>query len=384
MAVKSIINGTCISETISGEVVLEITDNTIASITNNKPDANTEIIDAQNCFITPGLIDIHIHGGCGCNFLDNPLQNLDKLLNNFLQHGVCTFLPTIMTAKKALMLESIDFFSSLKIDEKLPQVAGINIEGPFLSKDFKGIHPQEKIQAITSSELKEYINDRVKIITLAPEAGLTEELIKELTSKGIVVALGHSGCSYEMAMSSASSGAKLVTHLYNAMSKFHHRSPGLTGAALTNDELYVELICDGFHVHTAALSMAIKAKPDNRIILITDCIALRDAETSDYFVGSDKITVQGGRPVNKKGTLSGSVLTLDTAVKNLVQWGLTDFKTAIKYATYNPAELLNISNNYGDIKPGMPANLTFWDKATLNIRATMIKGCYYLFAQADF
>lgn len=359
---------------------LWVKDGVIITIDSSEAIKTYETIDASGCYVTPGLIDIHIHGGAGCNFLDCQPESIRKLKFDLIQHGVSAFLPTIMTGSESKMIYNISFLSEYAREQSpfLPEICGINLEGPFLSEQKKGIHSARDLKKLSINEIKKFLNGSIKIVTIAPELDPVGEVISYLTKHGIIVSIGHSEASYEQSVRASGFGARLVTHLYNAMTEFHHRSPGLIAESLMNDALYIELIADGVHIHPAAIKLALKIKPNNKIILISDSIALRNTDAFEYFVGADRIHVEGNRAVNAQGVLSGSILALDQSVKNLVRWGLTDFCTAINYASYNPAMLLGINKVHGSILPGSKANIILWDKENLSIKAAVVGGKLYI------
>ncbi|MEW5821430.1 MAG: N-acetylglucosamine-6-phosphate deacetylase, partial [Cyanobacteriota bacterium] len=338
-----------------------------------------EIINAADCYVTPGLIDIHIHGGLGCNFLEFSEEKIILLKKDLLKHGVTSIYATVMTASKNIMIDAIKSLSEYinKQDPLLPEILGLNIEGPFLSSEYRGIQPEKDLLTLNKEILKEFLTEKVKILTLAPELDEYGINISYLKSNNIIPAMGHSLATFEQANKAIEQGIVLVTHLYNAMRRFHHRSPGILAASLLSRNVYTEIIADGIHVHPAAIELVVKARPNNKIILISDSIALRDVDNYEYFVGEDKITVKDNKAINNKGVLSGSVLSLDDSIRNLVKWGVVEFSEAINYASINPATLLGIDDKYGSIIPDKIANIVIWDKKTLKIKATIIQGHYH-------
>jgi N-acetylglucosamine-6-phosphate deacetylase len=376
MKVICIKNGTLVTPFGCINDSLWIEDSIITHIGYHDTYKKFDLIDASSCYITPGLIDIHIHGGAGCNFIACTTDELDTLKKDLLKHGITKLIPTVMTAPADQMLNAIDVLSRYidKQDPYLPCFTGINVEGPFLSPQRKGIHPSKHLDNLSIETVNKYINDKVKILTLAPELDKTGQVIPFLTKKGIIVSLGHSISSYEKALQASQSGAKLVTHIYNAMEPFHHRNPGIMAAALVDDSLFVELIADGIHVHPGAIKLAIKAKPVDKVILISDSIALRDSPETSYSVSGEKITIRDNKAVNNSGVLSGSIVTVDQCIRNLVQWGIADFPTAVTFATFNPAKLLGIYQEKGCMYHKCRADLVIWDKQTLEIKNTIING----------
>ena len=381
MACKLIKNGCLVSSKGYVEEDLLIQNDLIVCDVRNIDNNNLEIIDASDCYVTSGLIDIHVHGGKGCNFLECSDKLIKILKTDFLKHGVTTFLPTIMSASKDKMINNIQFLTNYiqNQDKTLPEALYINLEGPFLSVEYKGIHQEEDLRQVNTELLEELISNKVKIITIAPELDDNGYLISSLISRNIVVSIGHTSATYKQAIDAIDAGATLATHLFNGMIPFHHRKPGLLPAILLKDSVYTEIIADGEHVHPAAIELVLKTKPSDKIILISDSIPLRDCPEMDYYIGKDKIFISGNKPVNANGVISGSILTIDKAVRNIVNWGLADFKTAISFVTSNPAKLLGIENIYGNLCHGTSANIVLWDKKTLNIKATIVNGkCYWI------
>lgn len=347
-----------------------------------------DIIDAKDCYVTPGLLDIHVHGGVGCSFLDCSIDKISTLKKDLIKHGITAIMPTIMTAPVEKMCENINFLTNYiqNQEDYLPDFLGLNLEGPFLSPDFCGIHSRQHVQELNTSVLEKLLTNAVKIITLAPELDKKGINISYLNSRNIIVSMGHSGASYEEALNAVEHGTKLVTHLYNAMKPFHHRSPGIISTALLEDSVYVELIADGVHVDPAAIKLTLKIKPKNKVILVSDSIALRDCPAMDYYVGDQKIFIKDNKAVNAEGIISGSIVTLDQSVRNLVKWGIADFPTAINYAVFNPAKLLNLSGHKicyanqgfrGCIYNDCRADIVLWDKDSLKIKATIVNGRVY-------
>lgn len=380
MSYKVVKNGCLVSSKGYIEEDLLIDNDLIQSNINICDREDLEIIDASGCYVTPGLIDIHVHGGAGCSFLDCSDKKIDKLKRDFVKHGVTTFLPTIMSASKEKMINNVKFLTDYIKDQdpNLPEALYINLEGPFLSIEYKGIHQEKDLKLINNELLEALLSDKVKIITIAPELDENDDIVPSLVARNMVVSIGHTSASYEDAIKAIEAGASLATHLFNGMVSFHHRKPGLLPAILLKDSVYAELIADGEHVHPAAIELVLKTKPLDKIILISDSIPLRNCPEMDYYIGKEKIFIRGNKPVSASGVISGSILTVDKAIRNVVNWGLVDFKTAIGFVTTNPAKLLGVENNTGSLSHGNKANMVLWDKQSLAIKATIINGkCYW-------
>jgi N-acetylglucosamine-6-phosphate deacetylase len=211
--------------------------------------------------------------------------------------------------------------------------------------------------------LTDAINGLNAILSLAPEVEENMRLIAKLKAQGLVVAIGHSNATYEQAMESFSNGVSHATHLYNAMSEFDHREPGVVGAVLDSDDVTAELIADGVHVHPAALRLAVARKGPERICLVTDSMMAAGVGDGVYAWGEEKIEVQGNRAtVLGSGILAGSVLTMNAAVKNMVDWTGVTINQAINMASLNPARVLGVEDEIGSIQNGKLANLVMFDQ----------------------
>jgi N-acetylglucosamine-6-phosphate deacetylase len=212
-------------------------------------------------------------------------------------------------------------------------------------------------------------------VTLAPEQDEELAYTKFLTQRRIRVSAGHSNATVEEMEDAIDAGVTGITHLYNAMRPFHHREPGIVSVALNRDDLYTEIISDGVHVHPEAVRLALRNKPRERVILISDCLALAGLpEGSCLEFGQQRVTNRNGQAINEEGRLAGSTTFVNHCVKNLVFWELMTFPQAVQFATANPADYLGIGKEYGRILPGYYADVVLWDKNTLEVKITLING----------
>jgi N-acetylglucosamine-6-phosphate deacetylase len=296
-------------------------------------------IDCKDKFIIPGLIDIHIHGCGGFSAMDGKIYEMSLFLAD---HGITSFVPTTVTAPKdRLKTVAGKVFQAMRDNNYVSQVLGLNLEGPWISRKKPGAQSKQHIRKSSMEEFDE-INESnvVKIITLAPEENM--DIIKQI-SKRTIVSIGHSNADYDTAKRAVAMGAKLFTHTFNAMSGFHHREPGVAGAALESDETYCEIIPDLIHVHSAAIKILIKAKGVDKVILVTDAIEAAGLGDGEYELNLGRASVRNGACRLPNGNLAGSTLTLDRGVRNIVNMGI-NLKDAIKMATVNPAVLLGIED----------------------------------------
>jgi len=337
-------------------------------------DAN--IYDFRDCYILPGFIDTHIHGCEGANTFDGSLESLKNVALKLVKHGVIGFLPTAVAMPMESLLRVTEAVGTA-MTQDLPgaRILGLNIEGPFVNPEKKGALIVGFMRKPDLEEMKELFNaskGSLRIVTIAPELEGALDVIKWLSLHGVIVSFGHTNARYEDAIKGFNAGGRLVTHLFNAMREYHHRDPGIIGAALTRDDVFVEIIADGIHVDPAAIKMVIKAKNYDKILIISDATPLAGFPDGEYtFPGFPKITIKNGKATLPDGTLAGSTLTLDKALKNLVNWGIPIEKAALMLST-NKARLLNLPTK-GELKVGYDADMVILNK-DFEVLMTIVEG----------
>ncbi|MEC9490188.1 MAG: N-acetylglucosamine-6-phosphate deacetylase, partial [Halanaerobiales bacterium] len=304
-------------------------------------EAEMEVIDAEGGYLAPGMIDTHIHGGGGFDTMDASPEALNKISDILAAHGVTSFLPTTMTMAEA------DIWAALKNIRQAKEngtsgarVLGTHVEGPFISPEYIGAQNSEELAKPEPELLRDYY-DVVEIVTLAPEVEGAVELIKELHQQKITASAGHSAASYEDFQQAYQAGMDHFTHLYNAMTGLHHRQPGLVGAAF-DSEATVELIVDLIHHHQAVDRFTIQAKGADKVILVSDGMEATGLKEGEYELGGQKVIVKDGAARLESGVLAGSVLTLDQAVRNLMEVTELSLPEIFKMVTLNPARKLNL------------------------------------------
>ena len=327
------------------------------------------VLDAA--IVAPGLIDLQVNGGFGKE-VGVDADAIAHLARSLPQTGVTTFLPTMVSADAAAYPRLFAAFEQARA-WPAARPEGLHLEGPFLAPARRGAHSLGAIEDATD-ELFEIIlaNDDLRLVTMAPERDGGYERIRRLAEIGVVVGLGHTDGSYEAVVAGADAGATMVTHIYNAMSPFQHRAPGATGAALVDDRLTVGMIADGVHAHPAALDLVIRAKGPHLVALVTDMMAAAGMPPGRYALGGNEVTMSDGAARLQDGTLAGSVLTLDQAVRNVVHWGLATPAEAIMMATEVPAKLLGLGGP-GKLALERNADLTLFD-AQLTVTHTIVGG----------
>lgn len=320
-----------------------------------------EIIDGQGLYLAPGFIDIHHHGSSGFDVMDASWEALEALAKHQLSRGVTSYLASLITSSQEALFAAIDKALAYGEDREL---LGLHLEGPFFSSSKRGAQPKEHLREVDLGFMEELV-DRggpfLKMVSLAPELEGALELIDYLVSRDILVGLAHSEASYERSLEAIDRGARLATHLYNAMGPFNHREPGLVGASLTDDRVYTELIYDGLHVHDGAVKLALKAKPKDKIILVSDAMMAAGLEDGDYWLGGQRIYVKDSEPRLADGTLAGSILDLSQAVSNMVNKQDLSLVDAVAMASLNPASALGLDDR-GSIEPGKRADFILFDE----------------------
>ena len=331
--------------------------------------AGIEPDDVQRAgpYVMPGFVDVHVHGWAGNDAMGGR-DALDGMSRTLLQRGVTSFLPTGVTST---MPELVTFAESVRswllgapTDGARP--LGFNIEGPFISDAKRGAHNPELVRSSVDEALDLAalvpITDGLRIMTVAPEIPGGLELIAWLRDRGVAVSLGHSAATEAQARAGYAAGGRTTTHLFNGMSGVDHRRPGLAVAALTDDDIYVELIADGHHVHPAVWALIERAKPRDRLVLVSDALSMSGTGPGRATLGGMDIDVYEDRAtLAGSDTLAGSVIALDTAVRNVILEGL-DVVAASAAASANPLALLGVSDR-GTLAPGMLADVVVLDDA---------------------
>lgn len=364
------------------ESTLLIEGNRIRAISAEAPGSlllnqeNVEVFSGAGCYLTPGLIELHFNGALGCNLNQTSISEVQQLLHRLPEFGITSALFTVITGPLTDMLSAIHTLEEV-IHHKTPyqcRPLGLHLEGPFINPGFRGTHPAAEVKTLNPEELEVLISPQTKMITLAPELDVDNQTIHYLRQRGIRVSIGHSNANHNQFMQAVQNGANSVTHLYNAMRPLHHREPGIIGAALCEDDVFVQFIGDGAHVHPEAIRLILKAKPMDKILLTSDAsplAGLQDGSKGSFSLQT--VTVRGNQVINQEGGLAGSGKLVHDCLRNLVKWQLCDFATATQYASLNPALFLN-EDALGRLEPGCLADLVLWNKDTLEVETTFING----------
>lgn len=319
--------------------------------------------------VAPGYIDLQLNGAYGVDFLRNP-EKWTYVATRLPRTGVTAFLATIISSSQEVYQHTISCLQPQRGPHA--SLLGIHLEGPFINRAFAGAH--DPVYLLDRCDLAVYHSlQGVKLVTLAPELPQAYEVIKKLSHQGIAVALGHTNATIAETAGACTCGARMVTHLFNAMRPFHHREPGIIGKALTDPDLFYGIIADGLHVHPSVLHMAWKANPTG-LCLVTDSMEACGLPEGSYHLGTQSIDVSSQKATlaNTK-TLAGSLLTLDQAVKNLILSTGCPIPAALEAASLRPAQMLQIAETKGHLDIGADADFLFLDEE-LNVQATYIGG----------
>ena len=324
----------------------------------------------QAQYIIPGLVDVHFHGAAGYDFCDGTQAAYQAIEEYENKNGITTICPATMT----LPIEELKNIVSVAAKSNLETLIGIHLEGPFISKEKKGAQKEEHIilaNAEILEELQKEAQGLVKIVSIAPETEGALECIEKM-QENFHFSVAHTTAGYEIARKAFLSGADHVTHLYNAMPVPTHREPAVLGAAADFEHVFAELICDGIHVHPAAVRNTFRIFGADRVVLISDSMRATGMEDGSYTLGGQDVNVKGKLATLADGTIAGSVTNLYECMKTAVSMGIPK-ETAIKAATINPAKSIGIDTEYGSIEKGKKANLLIV-KEDLVLEKVMIGG----------
>lgn len=338
------------------------------------PSPGDRVIDARGYWISPGLIDVHVHGAMGFDTMDATPEALHTMGSFFAKHGVTSYLPTTMTETREAILKSITNVANCVQSDEAAQHLGVHVEGPYFNPDHKGAQPEHNLRDADPSEYESWLDTGVvKLVSIAPERTGSMAFIDRGIAGGVEFSVAHSGASYERVIESADHGLRQATHTFNGMLGLHHRLPGTVGAVLTDDRIYAQVICDGVHVHPAVIDLIVRAKGSHRTILITDAIMATGLTDGEYELGGEKIVVKEGISRTVAGSLAGSTLTLDAAIRNMIAFTPLSFEEVLPMATSVPAKAMKWYGKKGVIRPGADADITIFDH-DLNVRLTMAAG----------
>jgi len=345
---------------------------------------NIRLVDFADGILAPGFIDLHIHGGAGHDVMEAGAGALPPVERLLVSHGVSSYFPTTVTAPLDATLSALTRLAdAIEAAGRSPQPQngelrarplGIHLEGPFISHKRRGVHPPENLLAPSLAAFDRFwqaARGHIRVLTIAPELPGALEVIKLASSRGVCVSLGHSNADLDAARAGFAAGARHATHTFNAMRPLDHRDPGILGEVLTDSRLSAEIIADGIHVDPVIVQLFLKAKGPEAAVLITDATAATGMPDGRYRLGSLEVEVKDGRCM-VGDSLAGSVLTMDRAVRNVMQFAQWDLQPAVRLATLNPARVAGVKSG-GTLQAGAPADLVVLSPSG-EVRKTIIRG----------
>lgn len=333
----------------------------------------TRVLDADGRYLAPGFLDLHVHGGAGADFADGDPEAAQATVRFHAGHGTTGLLATIASAPVERMRKAIAALAGV------PGILGVHLEGPFLNPEKAGALDPEGFLPPSREAFRELaagFEERIKVVTFAPELPGALELVAEIQGIGAIPAIGHTAATYEQASVALRHGAHHVTHLGNAMGGLHHRGPGCVGAALLS-AASLELICDGVHVHPAFVHLVVeflRGRGDlHRLCLVTDATSAAGMPDGSWRFANREVRLQHGEVRLADGTLAGSALTLDRAIRNAIRFANLPLEDALSLVTANPAHVLGIGGERGALAVGATADLVLLDP-DLTVGATLRAG----------
>lgn len=334
------------------------------------------LIDVSGKTVAPGFVDLLVHGGGGVGFADEEPDSIERASNYFLRHGSTTLLASLFAKPEEELLADLTRVADYIDGHPDSNVYGIHMEGPFLNPALKGAMNEEYLWKPTVEGwelLWEASRGKIKIMTIAPELPGSIDVMRAAARKGVVLSIGHSMATYDEIELAIDNGAAHVTHIFNAMKPFHHRNPGVILGSLLRNELKIELIADTLHVHPAVMELLLKLKGANGIILITDSIRAGGMHEGEYEFADQKVFMKEQKAYLADGTLAGSTLTLNKAVKNMIQTANAKETDAFRMASLNGAKVLNIENKKGILAAGKEADIIVLND-DYEVEMTILKG----------
>jgi N-acetylglucosamine-6-phosphate deacetylase len=342
----------------------------VSSRSSKEVPGNISLIDFGDAVLAPGFVDIHIHGGAGLDLMRALPSELPRLGKFLATHGVTRYFATTVAApldstcaalgRLADAIEAAAKAGATNGDTAQARPLSIHLEGPFLSHKRRGVHPPENLVTPTIAifdRLWQAARGHVRVLTIAPEIPGAMEVIAEAAKRKVCVSIGHSDAEMPIAQNAVKAGARHATHTFNAMRPLDHRDPGIIGEVLSNDRMSADIIVDGIHVAPAVVKLFLRAKGRERAVLITDAISATGMPDGRYQLGPIEVDVKDGK-CTSNGSLAGSVLTMDRAVRNVTQFSNWSLRDAVQAATLNPARAVGLARHHGVLAKGADADFT--------------------------
>lgn len=325
----------------------------VNSMNNYTRKTDEKVIDGKGQIVIPGMIDIHTHGGYGIDFMDANVKKIKELSRRMLNEGITTFFATTITQHPQAIEQALKAIKQAK--DSVPMIKGINLEGPYVSKKRAGAQP---LAYITPPNIEQFLQwyeisgQLIKLVTYAPELEGAKKFEQIMIDKEIILSVGHSDAVRDQLLPSAATHA---THLFNGMRGLHHREVGVAGHALLSDEMFVEVIADGVHIHPDMLKLTYQLKGAEKICVITDAMRAKGMPDGEYELGGQQVFVKDGEARLENGSLAGSVLTMDQAFRNIITFTGCSVEEAVQMTSGNQAREFSLKNK-GFISAGMDAD----------------------------
>jgi N-acetylglucosamine-6-phosphate deacetylase len=336
----------------------------LGKLTDVRFPADCETIDVSGKLLCPGFVDLLVHGGAGYGFADDLEGSIEKIGRYFLEHGSTTVMASLFAKPKDELIKDLNRIADYIESHPHSNIRGIHMEGPYLNKELKGAMNESYLWNPTAESWEtiwEASRGHIKIMTIAPELPGAIDVMRAAAGKGVVLSIGHSMASYADIEIAIDNGAAHVTHIFNAMRSFHHRNPGVILGSLLRNELKIELIADNLHVHPAVMELLLKLKGASGIVLVSDSIRAGGMHEGEYEFADQKVFMKSKRAYLADGTLAGSTLTLNTAIKNMVESANAKMTEAVRMASLNGAKVINMDHTKGILAVGKDADIVVLD-----------------------
>lgn len=371
---KAIINGKVFFQDKILEGFVLCFDKEITILDRDIDLSGMEIIDVDGAFVSAGFIDLHIHGNSGSDVMDSTLDALDNISSSILKNGTTSFLATTMTMSREKIVDALENVKKYSKYVTGANILGVHLEGPFINPNKNGAQNREYIQKVDIDLIDSY-SDIIKMITLAPEIDGGEAFIRGIKQfyPDIILSIGHSNANYEQSRKSFEWGISHATHLFNAMTPLHHRDPGIVGAVFDSD-VTCDIIPDLVHTHPYTLKLTYQMKKE-QLIIITDCMRAGCMKIGDYDLGEQSVRVTEDRALLEDGTIAGSIIGMNIAIKNMIIHTAMTPIEAINAVTKLPAQKLGVKK--GELKVGYDADIVVFNDS-FDILMSIVGGdvCY--------
>ncbi|MEU6522441.1 N-acetylglucosamine-6-phosphate deacetylase [Streptomyces sp. NPDC046924] len=345
-----------------------------ANAPSGAPESAAETLDLTGHWLVPGFVDLHNHGGGGASFTSGTVDEVLRGIHTHRLHGTTTLVASTVTGDLDFLARRAGLLAELA---EQGDIAGVHFEGPFISPCRKGAHSEELLRDPDPAEVRKLIDaahGRAKMVTLATELPGGLDSVRLLAEHGVIAAVGHTDATYEQTVAAVDAGATVATHLFNAMPALGHRAPGPVAALLEDERVTVELINDGTHLHPAALRLAFRHAGPGRVAFITDAMDAAGFGDGRYMLGPLEVEVEDGvARLVEGGSIAGSTLTLDRALKRAVTVDGLPVEHAVAALSANPARLLGMDDRIGSLEPGKDADLVVLD-AEFALKGVMRRG----------